>query len=202
MLPLCNVHTERHTFSRSYGVILPSSFTQVLSNTIVFSTCPPVSVCGTVQMYLSLREFSWKQGISSFAILSDCSPSRLSMAISDLPENAAYSLRPGLPSPGSPSLLRPPFAIHSSTGILTRFPSATLLSLTLGADSPCADDRCAGNLGLRADGLFTRLIVTHVSIRSSDTSNEPLSSPSTAYRTLLYRVNVSLHSHPTLRSII
>jgi hypothetical protein len=161
-----------------------------------------VSVCGTVQTYRSLREFSWKQGIGSFARLAANSPSRLSIVLPDLPKSTAYTLRPGLPSPGSPSLLRPPFAICSSTGILTCFPLATLFSLTLGADSPCADDRCAGNLGLRADGLFTRLIVTHVSIRSSDTSNEPLSSPSTAYRTLLYRVHISQCAHPTLRSII
>jgi hypothetical protein len=37
-----------HTFSRSYGAILPSSLTRVLSNALVFSTCLPVSVYGTV----------------------------------------------------------------------------------------------------------------------------------------------------------
>src|SRR5437870_2207458 len=31
-------------FSRSYGTILPSSLTRVLPITLVFSTCPPVSV--------------------------------------------------------------------------------------------------------------------------------------------------------------
>ena len=31
-------------FSRSYGAILPSSLTRVLPITLVFSTCPPVSV--------------------------------------------------------------------------------------------------------------------------------------------------------------
>ncbi len=30
--------------SRSYGAILPSSLTRVISITLVFSTCPPVSV--------------------------------------------------------------------------------------------------------------------------------------------------------------
>ena len=34
-------------FSRSYGANLPSSLTGVLSSTLVFSTSPPVSVCGT-----------------------------------------------------------------------------------------------------------------------------------------------------------
>ena len=41
-------HQWWRTFSRSYGTILPSSFTIVLSNTLVFSTYPPVSVSGTV----------------------------------------------------------------------------------------------------------------------------------------------------------
>jgi hypothetical protein len=76
-----------------------------------------------------------------------------------------------------------------STGILTCFPSATLLSLTLGADSPCVDYRRAGNLGLSACEFFSRIIVTHVNIRTSDISSNPLRSPSQTYRTLLY------HSH-------
>ena len=36
------------TFSRSYGANLPSSFSRVLSSALEFSSCPPVSVCGTV----------------------------------------------------------------------------------------------------------------------------------------------------------
>ena len=39
---------ERSPFFRSYGSILPSSFNIVLSSALVFSTCPPVSVWGTV----------------------------------------------------------------------------------------------------------------------------------------------------------
>src|SRR6478672_4445239 len=35
-------------FSRSYGANLPSSLTEVLPPTLVCSTSPPVSVCGTV----------------------------------------------------------------------------------------------------------------------------------------------------------
>ena len=38
----------RSPLSRSYGCILPSSFNIVLSSALVFSTCPPVSVSGTV----------------------------------------------------------------------------------------------------------------------------------------------------------
>jgi hypothetical protein len=39
---------HRSPLSRSYGCILPSSFNIVLSSALVFSTCPPVSVWGTV----------------------------------------------------------------------------------------------------------------------------------------------------------
>ena len=62
------LHPHRRTFSRSYGAILPSSFTRVLSSALVFSTQPPVSVWGTVPSYLKLRSFSWKHGIDHFVI--------------------------------------------------------------------------------------------------------------------------------------
>ena len=52
----------------------------------------------------------------------------------DLPKSTAYNLKPGQPTPGSISLLRPPIAVILSTGILTCFPSTTLLSLALGVD--------------------------------------------------------------------
>jgi len=101
----------------------------------------------------------------------------------------AYTLKPGRPTPGRPNLLRPPIASVIGTGILTRFPSTTPFGLALGADSPCADERCAGNLGLSASVLFTRFIATHVSIRTSDTSSIPYETPSTAYRTLPYHAH-------------
>ncbi len=68
------------------------------------------------------------------------SPSRLSVyAPPDFPDSTTCTLGPGLPSPGSPGLLRPPFAVMQGTGMLTRFPSTTLFSLALGVDSPCPD---------------------------------------------------------------
>ena len=93
---------------------------------------------------------------------------------------------PGHPTPGQLSAIRPPIASNNGQGILTLFPSATHLCLALGADSPCADERCAGNLGLTARGLFTPFIATHVSIRTSDTSSMVYTTPSQAYRTLSY----------------
>ena len=44
-----------------------------------------------------------------------------------------------------------------------------------------------GNLGLSAWGLFTPIIVTHVSIRTSDTSSRVHTPPSQAYGTLSYQ---------------
>ena len=134
-------HQQRRTFSRSYGTILPSSFTRVLSCALVFSTCLPVSVSGTVLYKLELRGFSWKLGINDFSAPRKVrTTSYLSVNNRpDLPSPSAYIQVPGQPSPGSPSLLRPPFALTESPGILTWFPSTTRFRLALGADSPCSD---------------------------------------------------------------
>jgi hypothetical protein len=113
-----------------------------------------------------------------------------------LPRSHAYTLEPGRPTPGRHNLLRPPIASRIGAGILTRFPSTTALALVLGADSPCADARGAGNLGLTASRTFTCFIATHVSIRTSDTSSKGHPSPSTAYGTLSYRLRNSLKSPP------
>jgi len=59
------------------------------------------------------------------------SSSRLSLDFPDLPGKPAYTLKPGQPSPGQHSLLRPPFAVTPSTGILTCFPSTTPFGLAL-----------------------------------------------------------------------
>ena len=115
--------------------------------------------------------------------------SRLRINPADLPTGSPYTLEPGHPTPGWHNLLRPPIASPTGTGILTCFPSTTPFGLALGADSPCADERCAGNLGLTASGLFTRFNATHVSIRTSDTSSTRYQAPSQAYGTLSYRVS-------------
>src|SRR5450830_2133683 len=101
---------------------------------------------------------------------------------------------PGHPTPGQPSAIRPPIASNDGAGILTCFPSATHLCLALGADSPYADERCVGNLGLTARGPFTPFIATHVSIRTSDTSSILYKTPSQAYRTLSYHILADIRS--------
>ncbi|RML71992.1 hypothetical protein ALQ37_101402 [Pseudomonas syringae pv. aptata] len=74
---------------------------------------------------------AWHQPLR---VLKEHSSSALGLKIPDLPKISAYHLKPGLPTPGWPSLLRPSIAITRSTGILTCFPSTTLFSLALGTD--------------------------------------------------------------------
>ena len=134
-----------------------------------------MSVWGTVYIIISLEAFPGSRA-------STTSPpwwlvSCLSLKNPDLPKFSAYALSLGQPTPSLFSLLRPSITDYISTGILTRFPSTTHFCLALGADSPCADVRGAGTLGLSASGSLTRFIVTHVSIRTSDISRSPHGSP-------------------------
>src|SRR5690242_18237888 len=126
------------------------------------------------------------------------SSSRLDVDPADLPTGSIYTLEPGRPTPGLLNLLRPPIASDGGTGILACFPSTTPFGLALGTDSPCADERCAGNLGLTASGPFTRFIATHVSIRTSDTSSIPYETPSQAYGTLPYHLFRDPHLRRTV----
>ena len=131
------LHRPRCTFSRSYGTILPSSFTRVLSSALGFSPCPPVSVWGTVVVNLKLRGFSWELGINRSGSLSRrhyVSALRTRICLSPLPTRLDTQ-----PSVFRPSLLRPPIAVNVGSGLLTGFPSTTHFCLALGADSPCAD---------------------------------------------------------------
>ena len=53
----------RHTFSRSYGIILPSSLTGVLPKTLEYSSCLPESVLVRSVYNLNAKLFSeaWSQ---------------------------------------------------------------------------------------------------------------------------------------------
>ncbi len=127
---------DGHTFSRSYGAILPSSLTRVLSSALVYSTCLPVSVYGTVTSMNVYEDFPGSMESTTLQPLR-ASSSRLNVNENpDLPGSSAFTLKPGFPTPGWPILLRPPlYNLHTSgTGILTCFPSTTLFSLALGAD--------------------------------------------------------------------
>ena len=58
-------HNKRHPFSRSYGVILPSSLNLVLPIALVYSTRPPVSVLVRALTNLP-RSFFQKHGMTDF----------------------------------------------------------------------------------------------------------------------------------------
>jgi hypothetical protein len=80
-------HLRGRTFSRSYGTILPSSFIRVLSSALEFSSSPPVSVWGTVNTNLKLRDFSWKHGIIHFSTVVPRHHASVLNGFPDLPKN-------------------------------------------------------------------------------------------------------------------
>ena len=107
--PLVLFTLPGHPFSRSYGVILPSSLTRVLSITLGFSPRLPVSVCGTGTSRLA-RGFSWQCGIRNFGTIIP-SPSQLSlMRQRDLPRCQPNCLDALIQQRAYPILLRPPIA--------------------------------------------------------------------------------------------
>ena len=55
-----------YSFSRSYGVILPSSLERVISRPLVYSTYPPVSVMVQAFFTYDSASFSWKYDIHYF----------------------------------------------------------------------------------------------------------------------------------------
>ena len=87
-----------HPFSRSYGVILPSSLTIVLSLTLGFSPHLPVSVCGTGTLDLT-SGFSWQREIDRFS--SFASPSQLNVLACGFAYTHTSLLGHGKPTPCS-----------------------------------------------------------------------------------------------------
>ena len=67
----------RPSFSRSYGCILPSSLTRVISIALVFSTYPPELVWGTGTHVNSPLRFSRQHRITDFACIGSVSRLRL-----------------------------------------------------------------------------------------------------------------------------
>ena len=90
-------HLGGHTFSRSYGVILPSSLSRVLSSALGYSPRLPESVCGTVTTEVKPRSFSRKHGLTQFVGQSPSS-SPLGIMTSRLwlspPMRSPYGLEP------------------------------------------------------------------------------------------------------------
>jgi len=113
MLPVYTVHIQGHPFSRSYGVILPSSLAGVLSSALGCSPRLPVLVCGTDSQKISLRGFSWQFGISHFMPYGSCSPLgvmkvRICLYLPPTGLNRDFQSPDGLPCCVPPSLKRFP----------------------------------------------------------------------------------------------
>jgi len=101
-----HLHRQGGLFSRSYETNLPSSLTKGRPLTLVYSTSPPVSVCGTGAARLA-RGFSWQPGISPIG--SPCGDPLHHLSVNahtDLPMRAPYQLGgphgPGTYPPASP----------------------------------------------------------------------------------------------------
>ena len=147
-------HFHGHPFSRSYGVILPSSLTMLLPPALGFSPHPPVSVYGT-GVYHTIAAFldSWNHTLHYFSSLrvtySDCTADLPAVLLPRLPR---YSHSRDVLSFCVPTVLM----IHG-TGISTCCPSATPPSLALGPDLPRADQLYSGNLRYSAGRILTFL---------------------------------------------
>ena len=145
--------SRRHPFSRSYGVILPSSLTMLLPSALGFSPHPPVSVYGTGTV----------QTIAAF----------LGSRLTHFPTLVRYASHlwvarrffqpypscacPWIPFQVMLSFCVPTVLSYCSTGISTCCPSATPLGLALGPDFPRADQLYPGNLGYSAVRILTLL---------------------------------------------
>ncbi len=130
-----SLHPLRHTFSRSYGVILPSSFTRVLSSALGFSPHPPVSVYGTITglSRQGLFPAAWDQSLCGIAPSSSplgVSGMRISLHSTPTGLNRHFHPADDLPFCVPPSLKR----YSGGTGMLTCFPSPAPFGLGLGID--------------------------------------------------------------------
>ena len=133
-------HPQGHTFSRSYGVILPSSLGRVLSSALGSSPRPPVSVCGTVTTATPAGAFLGSMGLPSSWGLGPLLMTSRIRASSFVPLGVLKKHPTGLNrtihvSARLPSSVPPAFVVsRGGAGILTCFPSPTPFGLGLGAD--------------------------------------------------------------------
>ena len=146
--------SQWHPFSRSYGVILPSSLTMLLPSALGFSPHPPVSVYGTGVIY-AIAAFlgTW---LTRFATKVSLRITALTY-MTDLPIIRLLCLHRSFHSRLVWPTCVPTFLICNSTGISTCCPSTTSFDLALGPDLPRADQLYSGNLGYSAGRILTFL---------------------------------------------
>ena len=136
-----------HPFSRSYGVILPSSLTMLLPSALGFSPHPPVSVYGTgfdktIAAFLGSQLTRFPTDVSVHIT----PPSYMT----DLPVIRVLRLYRYFHSRLVLSFCVPTVLFIKGTGISTSCPSTTSFDLALGPDLPRADQLYSGNLGYSA----------------------------------------------------
>ena len=142
-----------HSFSRSYGVILPSSLTMLLPSALGFSPHLPVSVYGTGTVQ-TIAAFLGSWLTLFLTLVQSASRLRIDGRICQLISYLACS---GIPFPVVLSFCVPTVLISCGTGISTCCPSATSFDLALGPDLPRADQLYSGNLGYSAGRILTFL---------------------------------------------
>ncbi len=146
---------SRHPFSRSYGVILPSSLTTLLPSALGFSPHLPVSVCGT-GTYKTIAAFLGS--LDSGASLLYFDPRHTSaFHWTVFPTQQPLCLHQFFLSWLSLSSCVPTVLFICGTRISTSCPSATAFALTLGPDLPREDQLYSGNLRYSAEKILTSL---------------------------------------------
>ena len=131
-------HAGRHTFSRSYGVSLPSSLARVLSRALGYPPRPPESVCSTDTKVALCAAFLGS--VESPGCPAEAGPHHLSaLSPAVCPSRVLAEQPTGLDidpcaMPGLSSSVPAHFnAILDRTGMLTCFPSPTPFGLGLGS---------------------------------------------------------------------
>ena len=142
---------------------MPSSLTEVLPSTSVCSTCPPVSVCGTVTPRPRQRLFSAVQDQPVRLGVAPAPSARLSVnGAVDLPAAPPYRLggscNPRAYLPASPHHSRSRSSIgRGRDGTLRPLSIACASRPRLRPASPAADQHGCGTLGHSVGGIRTPL---------------------------------------------
>ena len=184
---------SRHPFSRSYGVILPSSLTMLLPPALGFSPHPPVSVYGTGTVQ-TIAAFLGTHSSHFGTILPYDSPPQVAWRFFQPYPYLAY---PALSIRGSALCMRP----HIS--VILRYGNLNPLSIGY-AFRPLLRSRLTrGRSALpRKPWIFGRkdshlALATHSGILSSNPSTAPFGTASSVFRMLLYHSYISMN--PRLR---
>ena len=151
-------HQQRRRLSRSYAANLPSSLAGGRSSTLVCSTSPPVSVCGTGAAALA-RGFSWRPGLNPYGLGCPAPYTRRSGIRRDgfatPPPYLAWR-----PLPARDLAVRVPPSLNNGR---LRDGNLNPLSIAYGASprlrpaSPAADQHGCGTLGHSVGGIRTPL---------------------------------------------